>query len=154
DRRAGGHVPPGQDPPTICEAYLSYTRRARRLRASQKFLGSTDCKATIDRCAPGSRPSRVFDGAAFVPIVHLPFQNDLVAVLYGDSDRLSLNLRMPLESRLNFALHVRGINNWLDGNLVCHAAHAERCKRLFGSYFLIIPIDVSAQRDKSVLNQH
>lgn len=48
----------------------------------------------LDRRDASRRPGRIFYSPPLVPIVDLTFEDHLVAILYGDLDRLRFDLRM------------------------------------------------------------
>lgn len=76
-----------------------------------------DSEPVVDGYDPRSGPSRTFCGAALVPVVDSPFEDDLAAI-DRHADSLRFEFRVASESIFYFSLYVAGLYVWLDRDVV------------------------------------
>ena len=96
-------------------------------------------------CGTWRRPRRVLNGPAFIPAVDFPFEHDLIAVLYTDTDRPGFNLGVAFEGGFDLALYVRSVDvGLLDRDLVCYAADSgQLADVVFGCGLAIVPFNAA-----------
>ncbi len=115
-------------------------------------MGSGDHQIVFNRCCAASGPGGRASGAPFLPRVDRAGQLD-ATTFSRDVDILGLKENRTVKRMLDIVLQMRGIDVWLDRNLIRNAEHAHEIANFaFGRFFLEMPVDLAGDRQPALLD--
>jgi hypothetical protein len=119
--------------------------------ACQLCLRLRNVKTAIDYLNASGRPCCIFDGKAFVPVVHGALENDPVSAFDTYADAAGFCFCASLQGFLDLLLDVERLCARLDADGICDTAYArELTDVVFSGSPLVLPLHVSGQRHPAI----